>query len=53
MARTGCTAPEIISITGHSLGSVNTILTAYLPRDSTVARNAQMKRGIIQAANTS
>ncbi|MFI8683224.1 tyrosine-type recombinase/integrase [Brevundimonas diminuta] len=48
LARAGCTVPEIASITGHSLGSVNTILTTYLPRDSTVARNAQMKRGIIQ-----
>lgn len=53
LARAGCTVPEIASITGHSLGSVNTILTTYLPRDSTVARNAQMKRGIIPAANAS
>lgn len=53
LARAGCTVPEIASITGHSLGSVNTILTTYLPRDSTVARNAQMKRGMIPAANAS
>lgn len=53
LARAECTVPEIASITGHSLGSVNTILSTYLPRDSTVARNAQMKRGIIPAANAS
>lgn len=47
LARAGCTVPEIAAITGHSLGSVNTILTTYLPRDSVVARNAQMKRGIV------
>lgn len=47
LARAGCTVPEIASITGHGLASVNTILTTYLPRDSTVARNAQMKRGVV------
>lgn len=47
LARAGCTVPEIASITGHSLGSVNSILSTYLPRDSSVARNAQIKRGIV------
>lgn len=47
LARAGCTVPEIAAITGHSLGSVNSILSTYLPRDSTVARNAQRKRGIV------
>jgi len=53
LARVGCTIPEIASITGHSLGSVTTILSTYLPRDSTVARNAQMKRGIVVDPNAS
>lgn len=47
LARAGCTVPEIASITGHTLASVHSILGAYLPRDSTVARNAQLKRGIV------
>lgn len=47
LARAGCTIPEIASITGHTLDSVTTILSKYLPRDSTVDRNAQVKRGLI------
>ena len=47
LARAGCTVPEIASITGHSVASVEQILTRYLPRDSTVATNAQTKRGLI------
>lgn len=46
-ARAGCTVPEIASITGHSIASVETILQKYLPRDSQVARNAQVKRGLV------
>lgn len=53
LARAGCTTAEIAAITGHSLGSVTTILSKDLPRDTTVARNAQMKRGIITSANAS
>lgn len=49
LARAGCTAPEIAAITGHTLASVNNILMAYLPRDSVVALNAQIKRGIVVA----
>ncbi|WP_312812989.1 tyrosine-type recombinase/integrase [Brevundimonas sp.] len=49
LARAQCTVPEIAAITGHSLGSVNSILSTYLPRDSMVARNAQIKRGLIDA----
>ncbi|HWW12413.1 MAG TPA: hypothetical protein VN018_07845 [Brevundimonas sp.] len=52
LARAGCTVPEIASITGHALGSVHSILSAYLPRDSTVARNAQVKRGLVKAERT-
>ncbi len=48
LARAGCTVPEIASITGHSLASVEQILQRYLPRDSTVARNAQAKRGLVE-----
>lgn len=50
LARAGCTVPEIASITGHSLASVEQILQRYLPRDSTVARNAQIKRGLVERA---
>lgn len=49
LARAGCTVPEIASITGHALGSVHSILGTYLPRDGTVARNAQVKRGLVDA----
>lgn len=49
LARAGCTVPEIASITGHALGSVHSILSTYLPRDGTVARNAQVKRGLVAA----
>lgn len=48
LARAGCTVPEIAAITGHTIASVQNILTTYLPRDSTVARNAQEKRGLIE-----
>lgn len=48
LARAECTVPEIAAITGHSLTSVNEILSTYLPRDSVVALNAQVKRGIIE-----
>lgn len=49
LARHDCTVPEIGAITGHSPSSVNTILSTYLPRDTTVARNAQVKRGLVNA----
>lgn len=51
LARCGCTVPEIASITGHTIASVETILERYLPRDSTVARNAQVKRGLVERAS--
>lgn len=47
LARSECTVPEIAAITGHSPASVEEILRIYLPRDSTVAMNAQRKRGLI------
>lgn len=47
LARASCEVPEIAAVTGHSLSSVSTILSHYLPRDSQVARNAQVKRGLI------
>jgi integrase len=49
LARAGCTVPEIAAITGHALTSVNGILSVYLPRDTAVARAAQVKRGIVSA----
>lgn len=50
LARASCTVPEIAAITGHSIASVGRILSVYLPRDSTVARNAQVKRGLVKEA---
>lgn len=47
LARFGCTVPEIAAITGHSPASVQDILKIYLPRDSQVAMNAQVKRGLV------
>lgn len=49
LARCGCTVPEIASITGHSIATAESILTTYLPKDSVVAWNAQVKRGLIGA----
>lgn len=49
LARAGCTVAEIAAITGHSIQSVTKILATYLPRDATVARNAQVKRGLVAA----
>lgn len=48
LARCGAEVPEIVSVSGHSLASANEILKTYLPRDSRVARNAQVKRGLIR-----
>lgn len=50
LARAGCEVPEIAAITGHSIQTVGKMLSTYLPRDATVARNAQRKRGLIQDA---
>lgn len=47
LARAGCEIPEIASVTGHTPASAAEILRTYLPRDSTVAANAQRKRGLI------
>lgn len=47
LARHEATIPEIAAVTGHTLSSVHTILSHYLPRDSSVALNAQKKRGIV------
>ena len=44
LARAGCTVPEIRSITGHTLRSVEAILEAsYLGRDQVIAINAMAK----------
>jgi hypothetical protein len=41
LALEGCTEPEIVSITGHSLNDVRSILDAhYLHRDPELARAA-------------
>ena len=47
LARSGCTTLEVASITGHSVATVESILSVYLPRDSVVAENAQRRRGLI------
>lgn len=47
LARAGCTIPEICAVTGHALASAEKILQTYLPRDSSVARAAQVKRGLV------
>lgn len=47
LGRAGCTVPEIRAITGHTLASATTILETYLPRDGTMGRNAQVKRGVV------
>ena len=40
LAEAGCTAPEIASITGHTLGHVTTILDKYLARTRDLAEAA-------------
>lgn len=47
LARHSAEIPEIASITGHSPDTIGKMLKIYLPRDTTVARNAQRKRGLI------
>ncbi|WGM47705.1 hypothetical protein KOAAANKH_02587 [Brevundimonas sp. NIBR10] len=47
LARCGCEIPEIAAITGHTPASAAEVLKIYMPRDSTVARNAQEKRGLV------
>lgn len=43
LAEAGCTVPEIASITGHSLKTVNTILEKYLSRTRALAEAAMAK----------
>lgn len=52
LARHGCEVPEIAAITGHAPSSVMKILSTYLPRDNTVAWNAQAKRGLVNKKGT-
>jgi integrase len=54
LATTGCTTPEIASLTGHSLRDVNAILDAhYLHRDPALAASAiaKLERGTNRVAN--
>jgi integrase len=44
LAEAGCTTPEIASITGHSLKTVESIIDRYLIRTAKMARNAFTKR---------
>lgn len=50
LARKECTIPEICAVTGHSIAAAAGILSTYLPRDSVVAENAQVKRGLVERA---
>jgi integrase len=47
LARAECTIPQIASITGHAAGSVQQIISTYLPRDNQIAWDAQAKRRLI------
>lgn len=43
LAEAGCTVPEIVSITGHTLASANQILEKYLARTKTLSDSAMKK----------
>jgi hypothetical protein len=43
LAESGCTLPEIVSITGHSLRTAQTIIEKYLKRTSKLAASAIAK----------
>jgi len=43
LAEAGCTLPEIVSITGHSLQRAQEILDKYLARTSKLAESAIAK----------
>jgi hypothetical protein len=43
LAEAGCTLPEIVSITGHTLRSAQEILDKYLARTSRLAESAIAK----------
>jgi integrase len=43
LAESGCTTPEIASVTGHSLRTVDRILEHYLPRTRALAEQAMAK----------
>ena len=43
LAMAGCSAPEIASVSGHSLESTERILEVYLPRTASMARGAIAK----------
>jgi integrase len=43
LAESGCTVPEIAAITGHSIGSVQTIMDKYLPKTLALAKTAMAK----------
>lgn len=49
LADAGCSVPEIASITGHTLKSVNTILEKYWTRTRTQAANAVAKMEAFKA----
>lgn len=42
--RAGCEVPEIAAITGHTIGSVNSVIERYGLRDEITAGNAMQKR---------
>ena len=45
MAEAGCTVPEIVAITGHSLSDAGRIVDKYLKRSIALAKSAIAKLG--------
>ena len=43
LAEAGCTVPEIVSITGHTMKSANVILEKYLARTQAISDAAMFK----------
>lgn len=43
LGEAGCSVPEIAAITGHTIDGTTRIIEVYLPRNSTMARNAVTK----------
>jgi integrase len=52
LAEAGCTLPEIVSITGHTLRRAQDILDKYLARTSTLAESAIAKFENVMATNS-
>jgi hypothetical protein len=51
LAEAGCTIPEIVSITGHTIKSANQILEKYLARTKAISDAAILKFENSEACN--